>query len=813
MATMVRPLAAFVRAAGALCAGAAVLGTVAPVALAQPPVSRVELEEIVVTAQKREQESLDVPVAVGTFTSRDILNTGALTLQQIDDFIPGFEADGETFTQQSYNVRGISSPNISTGGDPSVATFYDEVYLPRAATTMAFADMERVEVLMGPQGTLFGRNAAVGVINMVPRAPADEFEAFVNVRGGNYNLLRVEGMVNVPVSDTFALRANVLSNERDGIARNVGPSSAQAADRDNQAARIAAAWDATDATRAYLAYDWDRFDQSPTMAIGISPYAYGTDPFAGRYENDVREAEETRDMYGVTGKLFHDFSEAWSGKLILSYREWETTNREDEDGTADATRYFDTNNREDSDIFYSEMQFNFANDRIDAVFGANYSRENTFQSTDANALGDSITRLVTNQLNSDLGLGLDHLWNPEEFASALNLFGIPVTGAEVAATGDFWYDTVAGALNEPMIFGPSFRGVEWTEAIQNEGDFTNWGIYGDVAYHLSERLDVIGGLRYSEDEKEFSWLFPPTSFAALRPGVSNQIFMLDPQYASAYTTPLESSDSWSQVTGRAVVQYFLSEDFMGYLSYSTGYKSGGFDSLTISSAAEPLEPEESEMVEIGLKGDLLEGRLRAQVALFNLQVDGRQTTVDSRQPGTPNAIPTVINIDNENEGLELTLDWMVTDSLKLGGLTTVRNEDSTSGTFYNSDAELTDMNNSGDTATTYTLRLDWSLEVPGGELLVHADYVYEENTIDENAPNFFEELRDLPRYFDDSEMLNARLAWISGDGHYEIALWGKNLLDKELIQGVRTITRSSFGTTFVGIEDPLTWGLEGRYTW
>ena len=158
------------------------------------------------------------------------------------------------------------------------------------------------------------------------------------------------------------------------------------------------------------------------------------------------------------------------------------------------------------------------------------------------------------------------------------------------------------------------------------------------------------------------------------------------------------------------------------------------------------------MVEIGLKGDLLEGRLRAQIAVFNLQVDGRQTTVNSREPGAPNAIPTVINIDNENEGFELTLDWMVTDSLKLGGLTTVRNEDSTSGTFYNSDAELTDMNDSGDTATTYTLRLDWSREVPGGELLLHADYVYEENPVDEDDPNFFDELRDLPHYFDDSEV-------------------------------------------------------------
>ena len=807
MATGVRPLAAFVRAAGVALAAAA------PLALAQQPASRVELEEIVVTAQKREQQSLDVPVAVGTFTSRDILNTGALTLQQIDDFIPGFDADGETFTQQGYRVRGISSPNISTGGDPSVATFYDEVYLPRAATTVAFADMERVEVLMGPQGTLFGRNAAVGVISMVPRAPADALEAFVNVRGGNYDLLRVEGMVNVPLGDSVAVRANLLTNQRDGIADNVGPSRAEAADRDNQAARVALSWDLTDATRAYLAYDWDRFDQSPTMAIGISPYAYGTDPFAGKYENDVRDAEETRDMYGLTGKLWHDFDEAWSGKLILGYREWDTTNREDEDGTADATRYFDTNNREDSDIFYSEVQFNFADDRLDAVFGANYSRENTFQSTDANALGDSITRLVTQQLNSTLGLHLDHLWNPDEFASALNLFGIPVTAAEVAATGDLWYDTVAGALNEPMIFGPSFRGVEWTEAIQNEGDFTNWGVYGDVAWHLTERLDLIGGLRYSEDEKDFSWLFPPTSFATLRPGVSNQIFMLDPQYASAYTTPLEAGDSWSQLTGRAVAQYAITDELMCYLSYSTGYKSGGFDSLTITSSARPLDPEESEMVELGLKGDLFDGRLRAQIALFDLQVDGRQTTVDSRQPGTPNAIPTVINIDNENEGFELTVDWMVTDSLKIGGLTTVRNEESRSGAFYDSDAELTDMNDSGDTATTYTLKLDWSHGIGSGEVLLHADYVFEENTVNENDPNFYEELRDLPHYLDDSEMLNARLAWISGDGHYEIALWGQNLLDKELIGGVRTITRSSFGTTFVGIKDPLTWGLEGRYTW
>jgi len=803
---------AAVRAACALI-GAGCTLLPASTAMAQEESTGAQLEEIVVTAQKREQKSMDVPIAVGTFSAKDIQNTGALTLQQIDDYIPGFRADGETFTQQAYSIRGISSPNISTGGDPSAATFYDETYLPRAATTVAFADMQRVEVLKGPQGTLFGRNAAVGVISMIPNPPSDHFEAFANLRLGNYDFVRFEGMANVPLSDTVFLRANLLTNNRDGISDNVGPSNVQAADRDNQAARLAVAWDASSATRFYLAGDYDHFDQSPTMAIGVSPYAYSTDPFKGKYENDVLHGEETRDMYGVIGKVFHDFDEEWSGKLILSYRDWKTTNREDEDGTADPTRYFDTNNRENSDIFYSEAQFNFQNGTVDGVFGANYSKENTWQSTDANALADSITRLVTNQLNSDLGLGLDYLWNPDDFASALNLFGIPVTAEQIASTGDFWYDTVSDALGEPMIFGPSYAGDVWTESIRNEGNFTNWGVYGDVAWHITEKLDLIGGLCYSEDDKEFSWLYTPTSFAALRPGVTNQIFVPPPQYVSAYTTPLQSRDSWSQVTGRSVLQYFFTENLMTYLSYSTGYKSGGFDSLTIASAAEPLDPEESEMWELGLKGDLIPGRLRAQIAWFDLKVDNRQTTVDSRKPDEANAIPTVINIDNENDGVELSVDWVVTETLKLGALSTWRNDSSHSGQFYNSDAEITDLNDTGETGTSYTLQLDWTPQIPVGQLLLHADYFYEENGRSETDLNFYPELRAIPHYFDDTERLNARISWTSADGHYEIALWGQNLLDQELIDGVRTITRSAFGTTFVGINDPLTWGVEGRYTW
>ena len=110
------------------------------------------LEEITVTAQKREESALDVPLTVDVFSATDIEQTGALNLADIQDFIPGFEV-GENPTQAGISIRGVSSVNISTGGDPSVATFYDEGYVPRAATTASFTDLQRVEVLKGPQGT------------------------------------------------------------------------------------------------------------------------------------------------------------------------------------------------------------------------------------------------------------------------------------------------------------------------------------------------------------------------------------------------------------------------------------------------------------------------------------------------------------------------------------------------------------------------------------------------------------------------------------------------------------------------------------
>ncbi len=770
------------------------------------------LEEILVTAQKRQQQAIDVPIAIGTFSQRDIINTGALNLQDIDAYIVGFDAGGESFTQQGYRIRGISSPNISTGGDPSVATFYDDAYLPRAATTVAFADIDRVEVLRGPQGTLFGRNAAAGVVNMIPNAPSDTLEGFARIRAGNYNLMRLEGMINIPVSETFSLRANALANQRDGISENVEPAEFDAAEKGNWAGRIAMRWVPSEATTLQLAVDVDHFDQSPSMALGVSPFSLNTNPFSGRYANDVIDGEETRDMWGITGKWFQDLNEQWSMTAIANYRDFETSNRQDEDGTADPTRYFDTNNIEDSDITYTEVRFNYNTDRINAVMGATYSLENTYQRTEANALADSIARLVTQDFNAGFGFNMDHIWNPDDYAVALSAVGIPVTATEIQESGDFWYEFISGALGEPMLFGPSFEGEVWGEYIINEGEFENYGIYADVEYAISDRLSLTAGLRYSEDNKEFSWLIPATTFAALRPGVSNQIFTdASGDYAAAATTPTIAKDSWSKTTGRLVATYRLSEQLIAYGSVSTGYKAGGFDSLAIKTSLEPLQPENSEQYELGLKGDLFDGRLQVQLAVFDLTVDGRQRSVETRPPGQENAIPTVINVDSGVQGVELNLSWLITEDLLFTALSTYREEENQSEEFYNAQGELTQFDSSSDTAGNYTLTLDWRPKLAAGNLLVRGEYIYAENTRDADDANYNPDFESISGYTDDRRLVNGRIAWSHPEDQWELALWGRNLTDEDRISGISQTTVAVFGTPIMRILDPRTYGVEAIY--
>ncbi|WP_286234926.1 TonB-dependent receptor [Thalassotalea sediminis] len=822
-----------------------------------------EIEVVTVNAQKRVQNILKVPVTVGTISESLIKESGSVLLSEVDKFIPGFDFSDSNMTQAGITMRGISSPNISIGGDPSTATFYDDVYMPRAAQNVLFSDMERIEVLKGPQGTLFGRNAAMGVVNMVPKSPRDENEGFVKTTFGTDNLQKLEGMANISLSDDVYLRANILDVSQDGVVKNVAAPEWNAnhkiwdlGEQNHSAARIALLWNISDATKFQLAYDWDDLEQGPPMAVGVSEYAYnqGKTPFSSKAENDVRHGIEARDMYGVTAKLTHEFNQQWSMKYVVAYRDWETENRQDEDGTADPTRYFDTSNNEDSDIFYNELQLNYVSDNINAVAGFSYSKEKVKQTTELNMTTDTAARLVTGEVNNFIkggvaeelaamlggttdahaaaafgpgvtfsgavdslytlsGFPMTHIWDPNEWSGALNalgfandimaaigMAGMPLTADVVSLTGDVTYDVVAMQLGFPEIFGPSFSGQFWEETVNNTGDFTNWGIFADVDYQINDKWNVIAGLRYSKDKKEFSWFIPQNSFTAQRPGVGNLVF---PQ------VDLEASDEWDKVTGRLVTSYQLDDNQMFFASYSTGYKSGGFDSLAPSQFS--FAPEDTTNLEFGYKA-VLGGNFIANVSAYYLELDNLQRSVDSKAPGSSQAIPTIINEDREIKGIEADLRWKISNALTLGMVTEIRSTDNFSPDFYNGEGDLVAAKTSSSKAAkNYTFTFNWMPELGSGHTNLHVDYVFRENT-NRDLPGLESYKLAVNEYFEDEELLNARLSWADESDTYEIGLWGKNLLDNRYMLSMGGLTADVLGTPHGRINRGLEAGVDFKYS-
>jgi iron complex outermembrane receptor protein len=812
-------------------AGAVALATAALLsgpAMGQEGSSRysLQLEEVVVTAQKREENFMTVPVTVNAFTAQDMVNTGAATIQDIDSFMPGVEI-GETVggtTQVGITVRGVSSPNISSGQDPSVATFYDGAYMPRAVTSIPFTDIARTEVLKGPQGTLFGRNATAGVINIVPNKPHQEFEGFAKARLGSENLVRVEGMVNTPVTDTLALRANIFSHQRDGLTESV-TNGGDYRDEEFLAARAVMLWAPTDDTEISLAVDYEDRDELPRATIGVSKYAYqGSDnPFRGKDQHDVVPAdgvydsnrtaeEETREMYGVSLKLEHLINEDWSVFGIVSYRDWETTNLQEEDGTPAPRRYLDTNNIEESDILYTELRFNYVAGDLDLIMGGNYSQEDVYQRTDIGLLTDSYMQFLSGELlpvaqelgllDPDIELGLDdHIWDyfgnePDATYLAFSALASDLTGIPTA------------------VLPPSFSGQNFTETMDNTGDFVNWGIFADATYQLTDTISIAAGLRYSYDEKEYTWQTFDNSFDdwPFLPFRVNYIPAQTGVGPEDWYNEFKQKDDWSKTTGRFVVDWAFTDYAMTYLSVATGYKSGGFDGQSFNSfVAGSFEPEEMTSYELGVKGDFFDDTFRAEAAIFHHELDGRQRSTDIKEgPDDPTAAPGVVSSDDEADGIEVILTWNVTDNLRLAGLTTYRETESVSEQYYNSAGELVGGDRvDGETDTSYTLKLDWTPEIPYGFLLLHMNYVYtEDDGPDENTAIF----TTGKWYFQDKKLLNARLAWSNDDDTLEVALWGNNLLDEEYAGNPGGLAADTLGVYHTTIEDTLTWGVDLRYS-
>jgi iron complex outermembrane receptor protein len=253
---------------------------------------------------------------------------------------------------------------------------------------------------------------------------------------------------------------------------------------------------------------------------------------------------------------------------------------------------------------------------------------------------------------------------------------------------------------------------------------------------------------------------------------------------------------------------------MTYLSYSTGYKSGGFDSLDLDTATASIDPELVNNIELGVKGDFFDGQVRVQFSYFEMEVEGKQSSVTSYDPTYPGiaGVPQIVSSDDNYEGWELVLNWLPTDTIMLGLMTTQRESESDSEQYFDAlGASQGGTTVKGETLDSYTITFDWAPEVSFGSINFHMDYIFNEQDISPTSDNYTVGLENVENFGADKEILNARIAWYSDDDQYELALWGKNLLDNQNTGVPGGYTASTFGVGHSGISDPMTWGIDARY--
>lgn len=324
------------------------------------------IEEIVVTAQKREQQLIDVPIAVSAFSERDIENAGIHTLSGLSAIVPNFQMESElTSRNNRILIRGISAYTAAVGAEPSVGVYVDGVYYAGSAVlNVDLLDVERIEILRGPQGTLFGKNTSVGAVNITSRKPGREMSAFVEAMYGNHDHSRARARLEIPVAESLSVQGSALVESRDGLVDNPVLDE-ELDDLDRYAGRVAARFDNDGPLIIDVAMDYLK-DRSTGKVLNPTPFdrvVMRDDPFEGY-----------RKVWGghVTG--VYDFNGSSSLTSITGYREHELriTGESDQGANPDIFKAVQDSLEKNRTVSQELRLVSEPNDRLEWILGAYY---------------------------------------------------------------------------------------------------------------------------------------------------------------------------------------------------------------------------------------------------------------------------------------------------------------------------------------------------------------------------------------------------------------------------------------------------------
>jgi len=625
-----------------------------------------QLEAVVVTGQGRVQQLQSVPIAIQVLGADQVRKLGAANMGDLASHVPGLTIDATQATQPTISLRGIGTSDFGIGTDSPVGIYVDGVYTGKTGGALLnFNDVKRIEVLKGPQGTLFGRNSAGGAIAIVTNDPEFTSRASGLLRLGNRGQRHVELLANQPLGENLALRASLVSQRGDGFLADA--STGEKAGGENAwGLRAALLWRASEDTKAILSLEHEKLDQRARPALGVVPMANGMapifpsdpatylDPRKAPLRNDVAGDVEARDFNGVTLRLTHaltcaDFSST------TAYRHFTSKNRQDNDGSNSPLIYLSTTNDEANSSWQQEFRLSGKRGTTDWLAGLSFYRETARQT--------AFVDTTTTALDTMAG----------------NLTGMPL------------FQTVNVLAEAVGVPGINLLGQTWGEAMTNQGRFSAVAAYGDVIWELQQNTHLTTGLRLTRDRKRFSWFNPNRA----SPGLDEQLAVLDAvdlfngmvaagaltqeqaamiqgalrsnaliASSGASAAPLQLSRSWSDVSPRLVLDHRIDRDLMVYGSITRGYQAGGFNTLQVNSA---YAPERVTSLEVGAKGQLAGLGLSYSASLFHYAFNNLQTL--QLVPSSAGGIPAyqVSISDQKATGLDLDARWRVSRQLNLFG--------------------------------------------------------------------------------------------------------------------------------------------------
>ncbi len=548
------------------------------------------LEEVTVTAQKRSEDIQEVPISITTLSGESIEASGIDTILDIQHYLPNFTINqGAQLTNTIVSVRGVGSVG-NNAIEGSVGVYIDGIYYAKPGAALGnLLDIQNVELLRGPQGTLFGRNTPMGALNITTRDPSQEFEGMIKGSYGNYDAYTVSGMLSGGISERVAGRVAFKYSDRDGYGRSSFNNTGRFGERDDLSLRAKLLVDVNDDISAKLTVDYSKINpgaQTAEIDAATTPTFPNFAAFLGRnvqFFGLAPDISDSTDYFVNTPVGNETDDEQWGLSLDVSWQlPGEHTLR-----SISAYRNWEHNTEQLVQGYPAEF----------LTRGGLFKTESVSQEF---------------QLLSEKGQKL-------EYVLGLYYYNEDYTLNEYFDLEPQMCTGLIAGIAPPRVGLCAANAQDDAALAFFKQDIESFAVFGQATFNVTDRIALTGGLRYTDDSKDATF-----------EGILNNP-ILGAVGLRAASPMIDLNKNESEVTWMTNVRFFLHEDYMLYGSVSTGFKSGGFNGQgagsLLSAQERTFDAESTTNYEAGLKSTLLDGKVNANITIFRTDVEDLQDRV------------------------------------------------------------------------------------------------------------------------------------------------------------------------------------------